>query len=85
MRLIDFTYNCLGTKFRASTTRKRHSFIGIDEYIQIIFVGPETDEYKLIFVGFNWAPTNMWPVWFDFYRTHIFVGKATSPTNIGGI
>jgi hypothetical protein len=37
----------------APTTEKRHSFVGVfkfigtDEYIQIIFVGPETVEYKL--------------------------------------
>jgi hypothetical protein len=62
------------------TTGKRHSFIGYfkfigtDECIPIIFVGPKTDEYKLIFVGLGQAPMNIWAVRFDFDRTHIFIG-----------
>jgi hypothetical protein len=38
---------------------KRHSFIGVfkfidtDKYIQIISIGTETNEYKLIFIGFD--------------------------------
>jgi hypothetical protein len=45
---------CLCTHF---TTAKRHSFVGgfkfvgTDEYIQIIFIGFETDEYNFIFAG----------------------------------
>jgi hypothetical protein len=68
--------------------RKHHSFVGIfkfvgtDEYIQIIFVGPKTDKYKLMFVGFDRETMNIWVVRFDFDRTHVFVGEATSPTNI---
>jgi hypothetical protein len=34
-------------------------FIGTNEYIQIIFVGPETDENKAIFVGLGQAPMNI--------------------------
>jgi hypothetical protein len=33
------------------TIGNKCSFIGTDEYIQIIFVGFETDVYKVIFVG----------------------------------
>jgi hypothetical protein len=53
------------------TTGKHHSFIGVfkfvgtDEYIQIIFIGPETDEYKLIFVGFDQASMNIWAIQFE--------------------
>jgi hypothetical protein len=36
---------------RAPTTGNCHSFVGTDKYFQIIFVGPEINEYKLIFVG----------------------------------
>jgi hypothetical protein len=57
-------------------------FIGTNEYIQIIFVGPETDEYKLIFVGLGEALTNIQAIRFDFDKNHIFVGDATSPMNI---
>jgi hypothetical protein len=70
------------------TTGKHHSFIGVfkfigtDEYIQIIFVRPKIDEYKFIFVGFDWELTNIWAIRFDFNRTHIFIGEATSLTNI---
>jgi hypothetical protein len=48
------------------TTGKHHSFIGvfkfigIDEYIQIIFIGPETDEYKLIFISVDQELMNIW-------------------------
>jgi hypothetical protein len=41
------------------TTEKLYSFIGTDEYIQIIFIGPKTDEYKVIFVSIVWALMNM--------------------------
>jgi hypothetical protein len=67
---------------------KRHSFvgyfnfIGIDECIQIIFIGPETNEYKLIFIGLGQTPTNIWVVQFEFYWTHIFISGAMSPMNI---
>jgi hypothetical protein len=57
-------------------------FVGTDEYIQIIFVGFEIDEYKVIFVGLGRAPTNIWAIQFDFDRPHIFIGGATSLTNI---
>jgi hypothetical protein len=46
------------------TTEKHHSsigvfkFVGTDKYIRIIFVSPETDEYKLIFIGFDREETN---------------------------
>jgi hypothetical protein len=48
------------------TTEKLHSFIGTNEYIQIIFIGPKTDEYKVISVGIVQALMNMWAVRFDF-------------------
>jgi hypothetical protein len=54
-------------------------------YIQIIFVGPETDEYKLIFVGLGQPLMNIWDIRFDFDRTHIFISGATSPRNIRGL
>jgi hypothetical protein len=60
-------------------------FVGIDEYIQIIFIGPETDEYKIIFVGLDQTPTNIWAIWVDLDQPHIFNGGATSPTNIRGL
>jgi hypothetical protein len=60
-------------------------FIGTDEYIQIIFIGSETNEYKGLFVGLGHETTNMWAVRFDFDRPHIFVGSTTSPTNIRSI
>jgi hypothetical protein len=47
-------------------------FIGTDEYIQIIFVGFKTDEYKVIFVGLGRAPMNIWNIRFDFDLPHIF-------------
>jgi hypothetical protein len=34
-----------------STTGKHHSFISTDVYIQIIFIGSKTDEYKVILIG----------------------------------
>jgi hypothetical protein len=49
----------------SSTTRKCHSFIGYfkfidtNECIQIIFIGPKTDEYKLIFIGLGHASANI--------------------------
>jgi hypothetical protein len=49
------------------TIGKCHSFNSTDEYIQIILVGPKTDEYKVIFVGLGQAPTNIWVIRFDFY------------------
>jgi hypothetical protein len=73
MQLIDFTYYCLGTKFRASTIGKHHPFVGVFK-----FVGLETNEYKLVFIGFDQALMNIWSVWFDFDQTHIFVGDATN-------
>jgi hypothetical protein len=57
---------------RVTTTRKHYSFvdffkfIGIDKYIQIIFIGSETDECKVIFIGLGRAPMNIWSIWFDF-------------------
>jgi hypothetical protein len=51
---------------RPITTGKCHLFIGVfkfvgtDEYIQIIFAAPKPDEYKLIFIGFDWEPMNIW-------------------------
>jgi hypothetical protein len=68
-----------------SFIRRFFKFVGTDEYIQIIFIGPETDEYKVIFIGLDRTPTNIWAVRFDFDRSHIFIGRATSPTNIRGI
>jgi hypothetical protein len=56
------------------TTGKQYSFIGTDEYIQIIFVCFETDEHNFIFVSWVWEPTNIWVVRFDLDRPHIFVG-----------
>jgi hypothetical protein len=62
------------------TTGKHHSFVGVfkfistDEYIQIIFVGPEIDEYKLIFVGFNWELPNIWGCRPDGTDPPIYVG-----------
>ncbi len=56
------------------TTRKRHSFIGTDEYIQIIFIGFETDEYNFIFIGSIRQMTNVWVIRFNLDRPHIFVG-----------
>jgi hypothetical protein len=41
-------------------------FIGINKYIQIIFVGPKTHEYKIIFVGLSQALMNIWTARFDF-------------------
>jgi hypothetical protein len=48
-----------------SSTGKHHSFVSFfkfvstDEYIQIIFAGPETNEYKVIFIGFGREQTNI--------------------------
>jgi hypothetical protein len=44
------------------TTGKCHSFISTDECIQIMFIGPETNEYKVIFIGLVRAPMNIWAV-----------------------
>jgi hypothetical protein len=57
-------------------------FVGIDEYILIIFIGPKIDEYKLILANFYRAPMNIRAVGFGFDRTTIFVSEATSPMNI---
>jgi hypothetical protein len=46
------------------------------------FVGSETDEFKVIFAGLGWEPTNIWTVWFEFDWPHIFVGGSMSLTNI---
>jgi hypothetical protein len=67
---------------QGNTTEKCHSFIDIYEYIQIIFIGIKTDKYKVIFISLGRVPTNIWAVWFDFDRPHIFVGEATSQMNI---
>jgi hypothetical protein len=40
------------------------------------------DEYKIIFVGLDWEPTNIWAVRFNFDQPYIFIGLITSPTNI---
>jgi predicted secreted protein len=67
--------------FKTNTRGKRHSFvgyfkfIGTDKYIQIIFVGPKTDEYKLILIGDTTSPTNI---------CGLFIGDIASPTNIRG-
>jgi hypothetical protein len=50
-----------------------------------IFVGPKTDEYKVIFICLGQASTNIWAVQFDFDRPNIFGGGAMSPTNIRGL
>jgi hypothetical protein len=48
------------TEWVETTTEKCHLFVvvfklvGTNEYIQIIFIGLKTDEYKLTFVGFDW-------------------------------
>jgi hypothetical protein len=60
-------------------------FVGIDEYILIIFIGPKIDEYKLILANFYRAPMNIRAVGFGFDRTTIFVSEATSPMNIGHV
>jgi hypothetical protein len=52
-------------------------FIGTDEYIQTIFVGFETNEYKVIFIGLGRILMNIWDVRFNFDRPYIFVGSAT--------
>jgi hypothetical protein len=62
-----------------STTGKHHSFVGFlkffssDEYIQITFIGFETDECNIIFVSLGQEPMNIWVVRFDFDWPHIFV------------
>jgi hypothetical protein len=83
---------CRGIVASATDTiGKHHSFVvffkfdGTDEHIQIIFIGFETDEFKVIFISLGREPTNIWVVRFDFDRTHIFIGGTTSPMNIRGI
>jgi hypothetical protein len=49
-------------------------FVGTDEYIQIIFIGFETDEYNFIFIGSIRQMTNVWVIRFNLDRPHIFVG-----------
>jgi hypothetical protein len=67
--------------FETNTREKHHSFIGYFKfigtvkYIQIIFVGPKTDENKLIFIGGTTSPTNI---------RGLFVGDIASLTNIRG-
>jgi hypothetical protein len=48
-------------------------FVGTNKYIQIIFIGFETDEYNFIFVGWVWEPTNIWVILFDLNQPHIFI------------
>jgi hypothetical protein len=48
-------------------------FVGTNKYIQIIFIGFETDEYNFIFVGWVREPTNIWVIRFDLNRPHIFL------------
>jgi hypothetical protein len=45
-----------------NTTGKCHSFIDTDEYIQIKFTGPKTNEYKVIFISLGWASMNIWVI-----------------------
>jgi hypothetical protein len=48
-----------GSHYRKTSFIHRvFKFVGTDKYIQIIFVSPETDEYKLIFIGFDQEETN---------------------------
>jgi hypothetical protein len=63
-----------GCACRTSTTGKRHSFIGTDVYIQIIFISSKTNEYKVILIGLGQEPMNIWAIRFDFDWPHIFVG-----------
>jgi hypothetical protein len=49
-------------------------FIGTDEYIQIIFVSFETNEYNFIFVGWVQELMTIWVIRFDLDWPHIFVG-----------
>jgi hypothetical protein len=66
-----------GKETPRATTGKWHSFIGF-----FIFIGFETDEYKVIFVSLGWTLTNIWAVRFDFDWPHIFIGRSTSLMNI---
>jgi hypothetical protein len=68
-----------------SFIRHFFKFVGTGEYIEIIFIGFRTDEYKVIFIGLGWAPMNIWVVWFNFNPPHIFVGLVMSSMNIHGL
>jgi hypothetical protein len=46
----------------ASLQEKRHSFVGTDEYIRIIIIGFEIDEYNVIFISLGPAPMNLWVI-----------------------
>jgi hypothetical protein len=60
------------------TTWNMCSFIGVN-----IFVG--IDEYNSNYINWYPKPTDIWVIWFDFNQPHIFIGGATSPTNIHGL
>jgi hypothetical protein len=44
---------------KTSFIRQFFKFVDTDEYIQIIFVDPKTDEYKVIFVSLVQALMNI--------------------------
>jgi hypothetical protein len=70
---------------KTSFIRQFFKFVDTDEYIQIIFVDPKTDKYKVIFVSLVQALMNICAVQFDFNRPHIVVDGATSLINICGL
>jgi hypothetical protein len=68
INLLLETKRFLSSNFDINTTGKCHSFVSIfkfistDEYIQIIFIGPETNKYKVIFVSLGQPPMNIWAI-----------------------
>jgi hypothetical protein len=59
--MVSSIEHCLGKEI-LYTTGKYYLFIGINQYIQIIFIGLEINKYKVIFVGLDQSPMNIWDI-----------------------
>jgi hypothetical protein len=59
--MVSSIEHCLGKEI-LYTTEKYYLFIGINQYIQIIFIGLEINKYKVIFVGLGQSPMNIWDI-----------------------